>query len=136
MGEILADITLKNVLDVGDAHRGHIKAEEVREITVKAVVDTGASTICITEDVFSKLGLRIINQSTATVADGRSVECSKTSPVDIHWEDRSCSIRATLIPGSKEILLGVIPLEDMDLIVDPQNQKLIGAHGDKPVFRI
>jgi hypothetical protein len=37
------------------------------------------------------------------------------------------------MPGSKKILLGAIPLEDMDLMVDPVNQKLTGVHGDKIV---
>jgi hypothetical protein len=41
-----------------------------------------------------------------------------------------------VLPGMKEILLGAIPLEDMDLIVDPVDQKLVGKHGDEPVGEI
>jgi hypothetical protein len=37
------------------------------------------------------------------------------------------------IPGDGDILLGAIPLENMDLIVDPARQMLTGAHGDEPI---
>jgi len=42
---------------------------------------------------------------------------------------------ALVIENSPDFLLGVLPLEGMDLIVDTVNQKLIGAHGKKPVYR-
>ena len=51
MGEVFANITLKNAVDVGYADRGDIKEEDVREVTVTSVVDTGAFYLCITEDV-------------------------------------------------------------------------------------
>ncbi|MDR0474657.1 MAG: hypothetical protein LBH43_13425 [Treponema sp.] len=40
-----------------------------------------------------------------------------------------------LVKGSSEFLLGVLPLEVMDLMVDTVNQRLVGAHGDHPVYR-
>jgi predicted aspartyl protease len=51
MGTVKTEITLKNVIDAGNAKRGIIKEAEIRAITVEAIVDTGASTIVITEDV-------------------------------------------------------------------------------------
>jgi hypothetical protein len=44
--------------------------------------------------------------------------------------------QAWVIPNAKEILLGAIPLEDMDLMVDPAGRKLVGAHGDEPLGMI
>ena len=55
---------------------------------------------------------------------------------NIHWEDRDSVVRAIVLSDSQEILLGAIPLEEMDLIVDPQKLKVIGANGDKPILRI
>ena len=136
MGTVYTDITLINVNDIALSQGGHLKTEEVREVTVNAVVDTGAETLCITEDIFKKLGLGIEGQKSATVADGRRADCTLSTPVKILWEDRDSVVRALVIPGSQEILLGAIPLEEMDLIVDPKNLKLIGAHGDKPLLRI
>ena len=51
-------------------------------------------------------------------------------PVDIYWKNRSSSQRAVVIPGAEDVLLGAIPLEDMDLMVNPVNQELVGIHGD------
>ena len=59
-----------------------------------------------------------------------------TDPVEIHWKDRSMTCQPWVISNSDEILLGAIPLEDMDLIIDPLRETLIGAHGDKPLYRI
>jgi hypothetical protein len=50
--------------------------------------------------------------------------------VNIRWKDRHTSCPAVVIPGAKSILLGAIPLEDMDLIINPLKQELVGAHGD------
>ena len=136
MGTVYADITLMNANDIALNQVGQIKAEDVREVTVTSVVDTGAETLCITEDVFRKLGLGIEKRRSATVADGRRVDCTISTPVKIQWEDRDSVVRAIVLSDSQEILLGAIPLEEMDLIVDPQKLKVIGAHGDKPIARI
>ena len=136
MGEVYTDITLKNARDIEFAAEGHIKEDEIRQITVNAVVDTGAYDLCLTEEVFKTLGLRVIGNLDATVADGRSVTCSITAPVDVHWKDRSTTVRGTVVPGSKEVLLGAIPLEGMDLTVHPKKGEVVGVHGDQPVFRI
>ena len=136
MGEVYADITLRNSRDVEYAVEGHIKAEDVREVTVTAVVDTGAFYLCITEDVCRKLGLEVEGELVATLANDQSFDCTIASPVRLYWQDRSFTFDPMVIPGSNEVLMGVFCLEVLDLIVDAKNQKLIGAHGDKPVFRI
>jgi len=56
-----------------------------------------------------------------------------TEPVKIIWKDRHTSQQAVVIPGTKEVLLGALPLEGLDLCVDPVNRRLVGVHGDKVV---
>jgi hypothetical protein len=51
--------------------------------------------------------------------------------MEVHWKDRESTCRALVLPEAGETLLGAIPLEDMDLIVDPAGQELKGAHGDE-----
>jgi hypothetical protein len=51
--------------------------------------------------------------------------------VEIHWQDRDTTCPALVLPDAGEVLLGAIPLEDMDLMVDPVRQVLTGAHGDE-----
>ncbi|GHV87007.1 hypothetical protein AGMMS50255_3030 [Spirochaetia bacterium] len=136
MGTVYEEITLKNAWDVGNVKRGLGKEPEIRQTTVQAVVDTGAGTVIINEVIRKELGLIIERLDTATLANGEKVICKITDPVDIHWKERSMTCRAWVLPGTEEVLLGAIALEDMDLIVDPKNRKLIGAHGDQILMRI
>ena len=136
MGLIYADITLRNATDVANVRRGYIKEPEIRQAAVKAVVDTGAGTLIINEAILQKLGLEVEGERWATLANKATVMCKYTEPVEVHWENRSSAVRAVVMEGTDEVLLGAIPLEEMDLIVDPARQILIGAHGDTPVMRV
>jgi hypothetical protein len=50
--------------------------------------------------------------------------------VEVRWKDREATCEAALFPGEDEILLGAYPLEGMDLMIHPQRQEVVGAHGD------
>ncbi|MDR1956946.1 MAG: retroviral-like aspartic protease family protein [Treponema sp.] len=131
MGTVYTEITLKNAGDIVRAQYGHITEKEIRETTVRALVDTGAGTLVINEPVREKLGLAIKGLRGAELADGTKQVCRLTEPVEIHWKDRHTACLALVVPGAGDVLLGAIPLEDMDLIVDPRRRELIGAHGDE-----
>jgi clan AA aspartic protease len=133
MGTVYADITLKNAGDNIRVQERLITEKEVRAVPVRALVDTGAGTLVINEEVREKLGLAIQGLRRAELADGNKQIYKVTEPVDIHWKDRETSCRALVIPGASDILLGAIPLEDMDLVVNPALQELVGAHGDDVV---
>jgi predicted aspartyl protease len=100
---------------------------------VQALVDTGAGTLVITEGVRKKLGLRIRALRKATFGNNTKEVCKLTEPVEIHWKDRLTACSALVVSGEGEVLLGAIPLEDMDLIVNPAGRELVGAHGDDVV---
>ena len=130
MGMVHAEITLKNAFDEGKAKEGLIRDQEVRSITVNSVVDTGAASLVINEEQCQKLGLGIVRERNARVADGRRVFCKVTEPVEVQWKDRGTSCNAMVIPGAEAVLLGAIALEGMDLMVNPVSQEIVGAHGD------
>jgi len=132
MGHVYAQITLKNAYDVGFYERGVITEPEIRQITVKAMVDTGATYLIINRELLHKLGLNTAGERVVSFANSEGAVCKMTEPIEIHCEDRSITIPALLVDDAQEILLGVYPLEGMDLMVDPVNQKLVGAHGDVP----
>jgi clan AA aspartic protease len=136
MGIVYAEITLRNLTDLVMVKRGVLKESEIREKTVTAMVDTGAATLVINEDVRQHLGLEVEKTYKATLADGTKQVYSMTEPVQIQWKDRDHVCQAVLIPSADDILLGAIPLEGMDLIINPLKQELTGAHGDTAVFRI
>jgi clan AA aspartic protease len=129
-----AEITLKNARDVGNARYGLIKGSEVREMTVRALVDTGAGTLVINETVQKELGLAIESTGRLTLADGTTEECQLTEPVKVCWKNRSTSCEAIVMVNGDEVLLGAIPMEAMDLVVNPAKQEVIGAHGDTVVL--
>jgi len=134
MGMVYAEITLKNVLDGGKAREGLIKAEDVRTATVTAVVDTGSMNMVITEELRQKLGLDIKGEKPARIANGQRVTCQVTDAVEVHWQDRDVILSAVVIPGAEAVLLGAIALEGMDLIVNPNTQEVVGAHGKEIEF--
>ena len=58
------------------------------------------------------------------LANGSRTECEIVGPVDIHFKTRRTTCSAVVLPGSPEVLLGAIPLEDMDVIIDLKKQEL------------
>ena len=136
MGSVLAEITLRNGADIIRARDGHIPEQNIRSLDVTALVDTGAMTLVIGEEMRKKLGLDLIGTRTVTLAGGSKASCGVTEPVQICWKDRTSLTSPWVMPDEEDTLLGVIPLEEMDLIVDPIKQVLIGAHGDKPMGQI
>jgi len=133
MGMFKEEITLVNNIDQGFADRGYIKESEIRTLTVEVMPDTGAWSLVINEDIRQKLGLTIKETSTAALADGTSDTYDVTESVIIRWKDRGTVLPAVVVPNAKYILLGALPLEAMDLMVDPVRGKLVGAHGDQPL---
>jgi clan AA aspartic protease len=131
MGEVRTEITLVNIGDKNDAKRGYMPQDQIRQLTVNAVVDTGAWTLVINEETREKLGLLAEEDSETTVAGGGKVPSRITEYVEVRWKDRKTSCEAVVLPGEEDVLIGVYPLEGMDLMVHPKKQEVIGAHGDK-----
>ncbi|GHV73849.1 hypothetical protein AGMMS49940_11510 [Spirochaetia bacterium] len=131
MGETYTDITLKNAVDVENAQRRLIKAAAIRKVTVEALADTGAITLIINERMRRKLGLRVRELREVTFANNTKEIAKLAGPVEVHWENRSTVCEAIVVSGDGIVLLGVIPLESMDLMVDPVGERLVGKHGDK-----
>jgi clan AA aspartic protease len=136
MGIVRTEITLKNAGDVQKAVDGIINENEIRHITVQAMVDTGAGTLVIDEALCDKLGLAIKGLRRSSLADSSKVFCKVTAPVEVHWKDRETACDAIVLPNIDEVLLGAIPLEGMDLMVNPVDQQLTGAHGDEVLYMI
>ena len=133
MGNVYAEITVKNAGDLALSQKGQIAEQDVRTVTLTATVDTGARTLVINEDIFNQLGLTVLETRNINVAGGGKVLCKVTDPVHIYWKNRFASVNAVVMPEGKP-LLGVIPLEFMDLIVDPIRQELVGANGDEALL--
>jgi clan AA aspartic protease len=136
MGTFTEEIALANARDIGNARDGIIPDAKVRRITVDAVVDTGAWTLVINEETRQKLGVAVIKMVKSSLADGSAAPYGLTEPVEICWKDRDISLQSVVIPDAKDILLGALPLDGMDLMVDPVSQRLVGVHRDQRVHLV
>jgi clan AA aspartic protease len=134
MGHVNTQITLKNLDDIKQAKKGNLPEHKIRQATVDVMVDTGATMLVINEQLFGQLGLDIIGEREITLANDTKETCKLTDPVEINWGNRSIAMPALVKEDASDFLLGVLPLEGMDLMVDTVNQRLIGAHGDQPVY--
>jgi clan AA aspartic protease len=131
MGDVYANITLSNSVEAVLAKRGLFPSENIRKVEVRALIDTGARTLTITEEIAKQLDLEIREQVDVQLADGSYRKCDYSGPVYIRFENRTACVRAIVIPGTNEVLLGVIPLEEMDVIIDPLAEKLM-VHPGRP----
>jgi clan AA aspartic protease len=124
MGFTYAEITLVNSLDEGMAAVGLIPAESIRSMNVQALVDSGAMSLIINREIKERLGLRVIRTTEGRLADGSSSACEVTGPVEIRFKNRATTCEAFVLPEADEVLLGVIPIEGMDVIINPIKQEL------------
>ena len=111
MGHVFADIALSNP-----------RREELAPVAVKALADTGALMLCIPERVAVQLQLEAASTREVTVADGRSVSVPYVGPIKVTFGNRLCFVGALVL--GDEVLLGAVPMEDMDLVVNPRRRKV------------
>ena len=111
MGHVFAQIELSNP-----------RRQDLAPLGVNAMADTGALMLCIPEKVASRLDLETESMRDVLVADGRSLRVPYVGPIRVAYGNRFCFVGA-LVFGD-QVLLGAVPMEDMDLVVDPSRRKL------------
>ena len=122
-------------MDVCNAALGHRREDEIRQVTVESIVDTGAWTIDINEDIREKLGLLDKGYGEATLADGKKDVYKMAGPLEIKWKNRRFVGEALVLPDAPDILLGGLLLFAMDLMINP-NRELVVVHGDILMRRV
>ncbi|MGH8475688.1 MAG: clan AA aspartic protease [Methylococcales bacterium] len=122
MGLIHADLRLTNLF-------------RSQSLVVRALVEPGATFLCVTEEVALQLGFDTdeVSRQVVTLADGHQRKVPKIAPIEIAFENRSYVTEALVL--GDECLMGVLPIEAMDLWVDPRGQRLVvnPAHPNYPV---
>ena len=93
-------------------------------VEIQALVDTGALHLCLPRSVAESLGLDLEGASTrkVTLADGTERQVPYAGPVEVRFGDRACFTGA-LVLGDR-VLMGAVPLEDLDLVVSPARRSL------------
>jgi clan AA aspartic protease len=135
MSPVYADIELINSTDLEMAKRHMIGEEEVKRIHLNILVDTGSYLLAINESIQAQLQFSVLDKKKAQLADGRILECDEVGPIELRFKNRSTTCRAMVLPGDCEPLLGAIPLEGMDVLIDPLRQQLI-VNPEHPYFAV
>jgi len=124
MGEIFTTLTITNRIDAGAAKRGFIPAEQIRSVTLKNVlVDTGATTLCLPSEAIEKLGLELLKEVDVVTASGFN-KARIFRDASISLLGREGTFECLELPGGREALLGVIPMEALGIEPDLRSQTL------------
>lgn len=111
MGLIYANIKLSNPIELS-----------LNAFETAALVDNRANYLCIPEHVAIQLNLKTLEEREVTVADGTKKVCAYVGPVKVAFANRQCYVGALVLGQS--VLLGAIPIEDMDLVIHPARMQL------------
>ncbi|MEW5692583.1 MAG: retroviral-like aspartic protease family protein [Candidatus Hydrogenedentota bacterium] len=131
MGKVFEKIKIQNLEDIFLSEKGYILKDKIREIEVEGLVDTGATLLQLPKDIVDKLGLKIYREVTATYADGRKQKKSVARGLLIEILGRQAEVECIVEPEGSQVLIGQIPLEAMDLVVDCRTNKL-GPRPESP----
>ncbi len=96
---------------------------ELSSIEVESLVDSGAMHLCIPEHIAIQLGLKEQEKREVTLADGSQRLIPYVGPVSVYFSNRRCFVGAMVM--GDEVLLGAIPMEDMDLVVRPLTREVV-----------
>jgi predicted aspartyl protease len=136
MGQILVKAKIENIKDLLSAKDGLRKPEQVRSIEVDdALVDTGAKLLSLPRRFVQQLGLEHFDTRPARTSAG-TVPCEIYRAVWLTIAGRQCTVDVAEVPDECPVLIGYVPLELLDFVVDPVNQCLIGnpQHGGQNVL--
>jgi clan AA aspartic protease len=129
MGYVYAEIELTNGDDLAFNRRGALPEHEMRRVTTRALVDSGAWDLVLTEDIRKRLDLPVLDRRTVTLADETELEVDVVGPVQIRFQNRATIIFAIVLPNTSEVLLGAYALEGLDAFIDPKRERLL-VHPD------
>ena len=138
VGRVLTEATIENLEDLWAVKRGLLEPDEVRRITITdALVDTGATLLSLPTRLIQQLGLSKTSSKHVTSSIGVAEACVYDA-VRLTIQGRTCTMDVMEVPDTVPVLIGQIPLEHLDLVVDLRSRTLIGnpAHGGEHVYEL
>ena len=130
VGRVVVEVRVQNYGDVERAQRGEIAEDAIRQLTVRALVDSGATFLCLPKPQIEQLGLHLQRVKEARAVSG-TLNLGIYGAAKVATGGRECITEVMELPADRQPLLGQIPLEMMDWWVDVSNQRLVGnpEHG-------
>ncbi len=138
MGRVTVAAVIESLDDVYRIHRGEIAADQIRRVEIAdALVDTGATGLSLPRRLVQQLGLLPLRTRRAITTGGvRDVATYGAVRLTINARDCVCDVME--VDDTYPVLIGQVPLELLDLVVDPGRRQLIGnpAHGGEHMLEL
>jgi predicted aspartyl protease len=138
MGRVIVEARIENLADILNGPSDIATAANVRAVDVKeALIDTGASNLGMPSRLIEELGLKPLGTRYARIPGG-SKNFSVYGGVRLNVMGRNCICDVLELPDECPVLIGQVPLEILDFLVDPVGQKLIGnpAHNGEQMVEL
>lgn len=138
MGRVLTGATIESLKDLWDVESGRMPADQAKSVTVSdALVDTGATLLSMPTRLIQQLGLKKTGSKRVTSSVGVG-EAAMYEAVRLTIQGRSCTMDVMEVPDTVPVLIGQLPLEHLDFVVDLRSRTLIGnpAHGGEHVYEL
>jgi len=138
MGRVLTEAKIENLKDLWAVERGLAQPESIRQlILTDALVDTGATTLALPGRLLRQIGLSKVREQRA-ISFRRPATVSIYEVVRLTILNRICSVEVMEVPDEVPALIGQIPLEMLDLVIDLQGRRLTGnpAHGGEHTLEL
>jgi predicted aspartyl protease len=133
---MIVSAKIENVFDLYEASRGQLADDQVRRIEVTdARVDTGSTLLAMPRRLIEQLVITQIRTGRAETAVGLAT-FGIFGPVRLTIQGRACSVDVSEVAQGCPVLVGYVPLELLDFVVNPRGQSLIGNpdHGGEFMF--
>jgi predicted aspartyl protease len=138
MGRVLTEATLENIKDLWAVEQGLRPSDQARRIVVPdALVDTGATLLSVPSSLIRQLGLTQTG-SKRVMSSGGPTQAAMYEAVRLTIQGRSCTMDVLEVPDGVPVLIGQIPLEHLDFVIDLRNHTLTGnpRHGGEHVYEM
>jgi predicted aspartyl protease len=136
VGRFSVELEVANNDDLALVRRGLLQPEKVRRQKIEGVVDSGAAKLVLPLAVVDQLGLPPGNTIKVRYADGRGGQRRQAQGAFVELLGRQGTFTAVVEPKRQTALIGAIVLEDLDLLVDCTNQRLVPRDPRGPIYEI
>jgi predicted aspartyl protease len=138
VGKVVVSAKIENIEDLYALEKGQIAREQVRAIELtNAIVDTGATMLSLPADLIRQLGLKRLRTRHAKTTAGIQ-QFAIYGTVQLTVQGRDCRVDVAELPDECPALIGQVPLELLDFVVDPTGQRLLGnpEHGGEHMIEL
>jgi clan AA aspartic protease len=125
MGLTYTEVELLRADDLALERAGYLSADQVNRIRVLTLVDSGADLLTLSRSLSQRLKLAKVDEVDAELANGDVMRADVVGPVEVRFQNRKTVVNAIVVEADTDVLLGAIPMQGMDVIVDPKREQLI-----------